>query len=55
MSRALPAAPRLLNLPETLVYRGHVLMDHCHQHARHYGALPAHLVGTEGATDTEGQ
>ena len=53
MSRALPAAPRLLNLPETLVYRGGVLLGHYQPHARRHGALPALLDGTGGVRGAE--
>ena len=52
MSRALPAAPRLLNLPEALVYRGRMLLGHYHPHARRHGALPALLDGTQRASGT---
>ena len=47
MSRALPAAPRLLNLPETLVYRGRMLLGHYHPHTRRCVSLSALLDGNE--------
>ena len=53
ISRALPAATRLCNVSETLVYRGGALVGYYQQHARYRGPLPPSPVGTEAASSAD--
>ena len=53
ISRALPAATRLCNVSEMLVYRFGALGRPYQQHRRHRGPLPSSLVGTEAASSAD--